>query len=154
MTSKKAFLQEAAFGKRPGGGGKQRNGEQLRGEWTRSSESPRVKRSRSQSHPHPAHRQGLEQPLSVPPLALGISCIMTLTFYKREENLIIIKILTALTDVIGLPTHFLFCSDTSPSLFQSSETPEALLPVSCLNNPSCLRGKMCTGHMTDHALIT
>lgn len=70
------------------------------------------------------------------------SCIMTLTFYKREENLIIIKILTALTDVIGLPTHFLFCSDTSPSLFQSSETPEALLPVSCLNNPSCLRGKM------------
>lgn len=26
----------------------------------------RVKRSRSQSHPHPAHRQGLEQPLSVP----------------------------------------------------------------------------------------
>lgn len=75
-------------------------------------------------------------------LAHLTSCIMTLAFYKREENLMIIKMLTALRDVIGLPTHFLFCSDTSPSLFQSSETPEALLPVSCLNNPSCLRGEM------------
>lgn len=38
-ASKKAYPQEAAFGKRPGDSGKQCNGEEPSGEWTRSPES-------------------------------------------------------------------------------------------------------------------